>query len=83
MGPESLTTKEFSEKAQCYARKFQDFLMNENMGLYADYVSLQVAPVMSSKESSAGQLSENVEWRQDMGCGIAKLNSIGTPAKCN
>ena len=82
-GPESATTKEFSDKAQCYAKKFQDFLMNENMGVYADYVSLQVVPVISSKETSAGQLSENVEWRQDMGCGIAKLSSIGTPAKCN
>ena len=46
-------------------------------------MSLQAQPVASSHKHALGELSELVEWREDMGCGPAKLSPIGTPAKCN
>lgn len=39
-----------------------------------------MTPVSSSAN---GEVAENIEWREDLSCGPAKLNSIGTPAKCN
>ncbi len=39
-GRDSKVVKEFGDKAQCYAKKMQDFLLNENIEIYADYVSL-------------------------------------------
>ena len=33
------------------------------MGRYADYVGLQVIPVTSAKTK---ELSENIEWREDL-----------------
>ena len=41
----------------------QDYLYNENMVRYADYVGLQEMPVPSTK---TGELSENIEWREDL-----------------
>jgi len=44
----------------------QQYLLNENLGRYADYIGLQVGPVVSHN----GELSENVEWREDLHCGV-------------
>ena len=44
----------------------QEYLYNENMGRYADYVGLQTMPVTGTK---TGELSENIEWREDLQCG--------------
>ena len=46
-GPESDKVESFRGLAVCYAAKFQEYLLNENMGRFADYVSLQVTPVLS------------------------------------
>lgn len=39
-GPNSPQSEQFKSKAECYTRKLKDYLLNENMGYYADYVSL-------------------------------------------
>ena len=41
----------------------QEYLFNENLGRYTDYVGLQAMPVTSA---ATGELSENVEWREDL-----------------
>ena len=53
--------------------------MNENTGLYSDYLAMQWEPVVSEV---TGLFSEPVEWRRDMGCGASKLNLLGTAATC-
>ena len=54
--------------------------MNENTGLYSDYMAMQWEPVVSEL---TGALSEPIEWREDFACGKHKLNSIGTAGVCN
>ena len=39
-GPESQLSQDFQKRSHCYAQKLQDYLLNENLGRYADYVSL-------------------------------------------
>ena len=39
-GPDSQLSTDFKERSICYAKKLQDYLLNENLGRYADYVSL-------------------------------------------
>ena len=78
-GPNSKVKQEFTQKAECYAKSMQDYLFNEQMGIYADYVGMQVEPVVSVSKK---ELSELVDWREDLGCGSGRLNPIGTPGKC-
>ena len=39
-GPDSPVTQEFGKRAECFANKLHEYLLSENMGRYADYVSL-------------------------------------------
>lgn len=78
-GPNSKVKQEFTQKAECYAKSMKDYLFNEQMGIYADYVGMQVEPVMSVSKK---ELSELVDWREDLGCGSGRRNPIGTPGKC-
>jgi len=57
----------------------ENYLLNENTGLFADYLGLQYESVLSA----SGEVSEPVEWRADLHCGKYELNSLGTAAKCN
>lgn len=63
MGPMSAEAEEFGGLANCYATKLQSYLLNENLNRYADYMSMQPAPVLSQKQAALGELSEMVEWR--------------------
>jgi len=47
-GPNGEDTIDFGNKAQCYAKSMNDYLLNEQFGYLTDYVSLQVQPVASA-----------------------------------
>ena len=65
-GPNAPETMSFAEKSNCYLTSMNEYLLNENMMRYADYVGLQVTPVTSLL---TGELSEAIEWREDLSCG--------------
>ena len=56
-----------------------NLLFNDDTGLYVDYADKQWQP----KKAQNGQLSEPIEWRDDMKCGKQYPSTLKFPAKCN
>ena len=63
---ENKDAKEFNDLAECYARQMDQYLLNESLNRYADYVNMQPVPVLSQSLTSLGELAESVEWREDL-----------------
>ena len=40
LGRDSKEYKKYGDKAECYAKSMQNYLLNEQYGYYADYMSL-------------------------------------------